>query len=79
MPGDPRRHGSWRTGVILAGIIVVEATYWPRQGARVRAALDADDDATAAAILRRPLSVALSRTQFALAFVTVFLMVFRPG
>lgn len=58
---------------------VLGGLYWAKRGEAIDAAVMRGDDATAAALLRAPRSVALSRLENVALVVIIVLMVYRPG
>ena len=72
---------AWVLASILLYAIVtfIGAGIWRRRSARVRAALDADDDATLMALLTEPRARLLSGIEMALVAIIVVLMVLRPS
>jgi uncharacterized membrane protein len=65
--------------VLYAIVTFIGAGIWRRRSASVRAALDADDDATLMALLTDPRARLLSSIESALVATLVVLMVLRPG
>ena len=67
------------TGVVLLVMVAIQVLHWNRMGPRVHDALERGDDAAAVELMRDPRSVTLGRVEVGLSFLTVALMVFRPG
>jgi uncharacterized membrane protein len=67
------------TGVVLLVMVAIQVLHWNKMGPRVHEALERGDDAAAVELMQDPRSVMLGRVEVGLSFLTVALMVFRPG
>src|SRR4029077_17369538 len=69
----------WLSTILYLGVIGLGMTVWRTRGVQVEAAIAADDDAAAVALLRDPRYVALSRGENVVVFIVVVLMIARPS
>ena len=65
--------------VLYAAVVFIGAVIWRRRSARVRDAIEADDDARVVRLLTEPQARALGWLEFVLVVAVVTLMVLRPG
>jgi len=68
----------WLSGLLSLGVVGLAVALWRRLDERLEAAIAADDDAAALAILRDQRYVAIARAENVAVFVIVVLMVTRP-